>query len=80
MTRLKPLTLSEAPRRARSILEKAQAATGRISDGIGIQARCPEVLIASRALNAMPAKSGSLPAEIRALVCLRAAQIVTCPF
>ena len=80
MPLLKPLPLAEAPRRARSILEKAQAATGRISDGIGIQARCPEVLIASRALNAMPAKSGSLLAEIRALVCLRAAQIVTCPF
>ena len=80
MTRLKPLTIAEAPEGARSILEKAQAATGRISGGIGIQARCPEVLIASRALSAMPAKSGTLPAEIRALVCLRAAQMITCPF
>ena len=80
MARLKPLTLAEAPDGARPILEKAQAATGRISDGIGIQARCPEVLIASRALNAMPAKSGTLPAEVRGLVCLRAAQMITCPF
>jgi hypothetical protein len=77
---MKPLTVAEAPDGARPILEKAQAATGKISDGIGIQARCPEVLIASRALNAMPAKSGTLPAEIQALVCLRAAQMVTCPF
>ena len=80
MTRMKPLTLAEAPKGSRPILEKAQAATGRISDGIGIQARCPEVLIASRALNAMPAKSGTVAAEIRTLACLRAAQIITCPF
>ena len=80
MARLKPLTLAEAPADAKSILEKAQAANGRISDGIGIQARCPEVLIASRALNAMPAKSGTLSGEIRGLVCLRAAQMITCPF
>jgi alkylhydroperoxidase family enzyme len=77
---MKPLSLAEAPETARAVLEKAQAASGRISDGIGIQARCPEVLIASRALSAMPAKSGTLPAEIRALVCLRAAQMITCPF
>lgn len=80
MTRLKPLTLDEAPKQSRDIMEKAEAATGRISDGIGIQARCPEVLIASRTLNAMPAKSGTLTAEIRGLVCLRAAQMITCPF
>lgn len=80
MTRLKPLTLDEAPQGSRPLLEQAQAAAGKISDGMGIQARCPEVLIASRALNAMPAKSGTLPAEIRALVCLRAAQMITCPF
>ena len=80
MARLKPLTLAEAPADAKPILEKAQAANGRISDGIGIQARCPEVLIASRALNAMPAKSGTLSDEIRGLVCLRAAQMITCPF
>ena len=80
MARMKPLTLDEAPQAARPILEKALSATGHISDGIGIQARCPEVLTASRALNAMPAKSGTLPDEIRSLVCLRAAQIITCPF
>jgi len=80
MTRLTPLTLAEAPEGARPILERALADTGRISDGIGIQARCPEVLTASRALNAMPARSGTLGPEIRALVCLRAAQMITCPF
>lgn len=80
MTRLKPLTLDEAPEQSRKIMEKAEKALGHPSVGIGIQARCPEVLIASRALNAMPAKSGTLSAEIRGLVCLRAAQMITCPF
>jgi alkylhydroperoxidase family enzyme len=80
MSRLKPLTLAEAPDGARPVLEKALETTGRISDSVGIQARCPEVLIAGRALSAMPAKSGTLPAELRALACLRAAQMIACPF
>jgi alkylhydroperoxidase family enzyme len=80
MTRLAPLTIDEAPQAAKPIMEAAQKATGHVGAGIGIQARCPEVLVASRALNAMPAKSGTLSAELRALVCLRAAQMITCPF
>lgn len=61
-------------------MEAAQKATGHVGVGMGIQARCPEVLIASRALSAMPAKSGTLSAELQGLVCLRAAQMITCPF
>jgi len=80
MTRLRPLTIDEAPDDAKPIMEAAEKAVGHVGDGIGIQARCPEVLIASRALNAMPAKSGTLSAELRGLVCLRAAQMIACPF
>lgn len=80
MTRLRPLEISEAPEASRPIMEAAKKATGRVGVGIGIQARCPDVLMASRALNAMPAKSGTLSAELRGLVCLRAAQMITCPF
>lgn len=80
MTRLRPLTIAEAPEASRPIMEAAEQAIGHVGTGIGIMARCPEVLTASRALNAMPAKSGTLSAELRGLVCLRAAQMVTCPF
>ena len=80
MPRLRPLNLDEAPEAARPLMEAAARASGRPSVSAGIQARCPTILEASRALGAAPGKSNTLPAEFRYLVCLRAAQIVTCPF
>lgn len=80
MARMKPLNLDEAPEAARPLMEAAQGRSGGPATSVGILARCPEILEASRALAAAPGKSGTLPAELRALVCLRAAQIVTCPF
>lgn len=80
MTRLRPLTKDEAPDAARPLMEAAERVYGRPSVSAGIQARCPEILAASRQLGGAPGRSNTLPAEIRALVCLRAAQIVNCPF
>ena len=80
MVRLRPLKLDEAPEAARPLMEAAARASGRPSVSAGIQARCPTILEASRALGAAPGKSNPLAAELRYLVCLRAAQIVTCPF
>jgi hypothetical protein len=80
MVRLRPLNLDEAPEAARPLMEAAARASGRPSVSAGIQARCPTILEASRALGAAPGKSNTLAAELRYLVCLRAAQIVTCPF
>lgn len=80
MPRLRPLDPAEAPEAARPMMEAAAKAFGRPSVSAGIQARCPSILEASRALSAAPGKSNTLPAELRFLVCLRAAQIVTCPF
>ena len=51
-----------------------------VMDSAGIQAHCPQILLASRALSGAPAKSGLLGAELRGLVQLRAAQMVRCPF
>jgi alkylhydroperoxidase family enzyme len=47
---------------------------------MGIQAYCPPILEASRALSAAPARSGTLRPLLRSLVCLRAAQLAGCPF
>lgn len=80
MTRLRPLNKDEAPEEARPLMEAAERAYNRPSVSAGIQARCPEILKASRQLGAAPGRSNTLSAEQRALVCLRAAQIVTCPF
>ena len=80
MVRLRPLNLDEAPEAARPLMAAAAQLSGNPSVSAGIQARCPTILEASRALGAAPGKSNTLPAELRYLVCLRAAQIVTCPF
>jgi hypothetical protein len=80
MARITPLTKSEAPEAARPLMEAAERAFGQPSIPAGIQAHCPPILEAGRALGAAPAKSGLLPQQLRSLVCVRAAQIVTCPF
>jgi len=80
MARITPLTKSEAPEAARPLMEAAERAFGQPSIPAGILAHCPPILEAGRALGAAPAKSGLLPQQLRSLVCVRAAQIVTCPF
>lgn len=80
MRRLRPLKLDEVPEAVRPLLEAAAQALGRVPVSSAIQARCPAILEASRALSAAPGRSNTLPAEIRSLVCLRAAQMITCPF
>ena len=80
MPRLRPLDRDEAPEEARAAMEAVEERTGQPLVPIGIQARCPPILKASLALGAAPGRSDTLPAELRSLVCLRVAQIVTCPF
>lgn len=80
MPRLRPLTNDEVPPEVRPILEQSAKIFGRTLDSVGIQAHCPPILEASRALGAAPAKSGKLSAQLRGLVQLRAAQMVRCPF
>ena len=80
MARLRPLTRDEAPVAARPLMEAAERALGQPSVPAGIQARCPPILEAGRALGAAPGRSDTLPAELRSLVCVRVAQIVACPF
>ena len=80
MPRIRPLSIDEAAPELRPGLEQAARALGEPLVPSGIQARCPAIFEASRALGAAPARSGKLPALIRALVCLRAAQLAGCPF
>jgi alkylhydroperoxidase/carboxymuconolactone decarboxylase family protein YurZ len=80
MPRLRPLTPDEVSPEVASILESAAKTFGKPSPGTGIQAYCPPILEASRALGAAPARSHTLEAQLRHLVCLRVAQVVGCPF
>ncbi len=80
MARIGPLTKDEVAPHVRTMLEQAERAFGEPLVSSGIQAYCPPILEASRALGAAPARSGTLPPLIRSLVCLRAAQLAGCPF
>ena len=80
MARMRVFTKDDAPEETRELLAAAEERFGEPSIPAGIQARCPPILEAGRMLGAAPAKSGTLPAELRSLVCVRVAQIVTCPF
>jgi alkylhydroperoxidase family enzyme len=80
MPRIRPLTSDDVGPEIRTVLEQAERNYGAIPGGTGLQAYCPPILEASRALGAAPARSGKLPPLIRSLVCLRAAQMAGCPF
>ena len=80
MARLKPINIMDAPKETGSLIEAADRVFGVPSISARIQAYCPPILEASRALGAAPGESNNLSAELRYLVCMRAAQIVTCPF
>lgn len=80
MARIRPLTKEEVDGAVREALEAGEKWLGRPVPGAGIQAYAPEIMMASRSLGAAPAKSGLLPPVLRAMVCLRAAEMVGCPF
>ncbi|HUX85760.1 MAG TPA: hypothetical protein VMW65_02055 [Chloroflexota bacterium] len=80
MPRIQPLSKHEVSPDVRAMLEQAERAFGEPLVSSGLQAYCPPILEASRALGAAPARSGTLPAQMRALVCLRVAQMAGCPF
>ena len=80
MARLRPLTKDEVPAEVAAAMEAGEKALGEPLVPTGIRAYVPPVFEAARALGAAPAKSGKLTPLIRSLVCLRAAQMIGCPF
>jgi hypothetical protein len=80
MARIRPLTKDEVTGDLRDVLAASERRMGQAPPSIGIQAYAPPILEASRLLGAAPAKSGLLSAQLRSLVCLRAAELVGCPF
>ena len=77
---MRPLTKDDVEGEVRTVLETSERWLGKPAIGAGIQAYAPPILEASRVLGAAPAKSGLLSPQLRTLVCLRAAQMVGCPF
>jgi hypothetical protein len=80
MPRIDPLTEADVSPEIRELFAQSTRRLGAVPGGTGLQAYCPPILEASRALGAAPGKSNTLPALIRSLVCLRAAQMAGCLF
>lgn len=80
MARIRPLTKEDVSGKLHEILAGSERWLGQPATSTGIQAYAPAILDASRRLGAAPAQSGLLNAQLRSLVCLRAAEIVGCPF
>ena len=80
MPRIRPLTRDEVSPEIAALYDRVVDPTGATLVPLTLQAYCPPILEASRALGAAPAISGTLPAELRSLVCLRAAQLAGCLF
>ncbi len=80
MPRIRALTKDEVNPEIAALFDQVVDPTGTTLVPITLQAHCPPILKASRALGRAPAESGLLPAELRSLVCLRAAQLAGCVF
>ncbi|MCX6021301.1 MAG: hypothetical protein NTZ05_06160 [Chloroflexi bacterium] len=80
VVRIRPLTKDEVTPEIRQAMEQTERALGKPLISQGIQAYCPPIFEASRALGSAPARSHTLPAQLRSLICVRVAQLAGCPF
>ncbi len=78
--RVAPIDPAEAPAEVREVLARQTDQWGGPLAPTLVLAHCPPLVRASAGLSAALEKSGQLPAELRALVCLRVAQLIGCPF
>lgn len=80
MARIRPLTRDEAHPEAQPFFDQDERRYGFVLNPTPVMAYRPPVIAAARALGRSVAKDGVLSAELRALVCLRVAALVGCPF
>ncbi len=80
MSRIRPLDRDEAHPNARPFFDQDERAFGMVLNPTRIFAYRPPIGAAARALGRSVAKEGTLPAGLRALVCVRVAMLVGCPF
>lgn len=80
MTRIRPLDRADAHPDAHQIYDQDEHYFGLVLNPTRVLAYRPPVLIAARALGRSVAKGGVLPASLRALICVRVATLVGCPF
>jgi alkylhydroperoxidase family enzyme len=80
MSRLEPLDREQAGAEAQPFFDQDEHLHGLVLNTTRILAYRPPVLAAARGLSRSVAREASLPADLRALICVRVATLVGCPF
>ncbi len=80
MERIKPLARDKAHPDAQAFYDRDEQIFGMVLNTTQVMAYRPSVLAAAKALGQSVAKNGVLSPELRALVCVRVAMLVGCPF
>ena len=80
MDRIRPLDRDEAHEDAHRFFDQDERAWGLVLNTTRVLAYRPPILAAMRGLNRSVATEAVLPAGLRALVCVRIAMLVGCPF
>ncbi len=80
MTRIRPLNRDEAHPDAHVFYDQDERVFGLVLNPTGVFAYRPPIQAAARALGRSVAKDAVLPAGLRALICVRVAMLVGCPF
>jgi len=80
MSRVPPVDPAEAPPEIQEIFARQEAEWGAPLVPTRVLAHCPALVRGAAGLGIALEKSGQLPAVLRALVSLRVAQLIGCPF
>jgi len=78
--RIKPLQREEAHPDAQPFFDQDEKYFGLVLNPTRVMAYRPPILAAARGLSRSVAKDATLPAGLRAMMCVRIASLVGCPF
>jgi hypothetical protein len=80
MARIRPLGHDEVSAEAQQVFDRDERLFGAVLNPTRIFAYRPPILAASKALSRSVSQEAALPAALRALICIRVAMLVGCPF
>jgi len=80
VSRIDPLSREQAHPDAQVFYDQDERAFGFVLNPTGVLAYRPPILAAARALGRSVGTDATLPAGLRALICVRVATLVGCPF
>jgi hypothetical protein len=80
MSRIEPLNRDDAHPDAQAFFDQDMRAFGLVLNPTRVMAYRPPIQAAARALSRSVSKDAVLPAGLRALICVRIATLVGCPF